>query len=309
MGIPTNTKANNFEDVKDVMRSFLARAAFDYPRPPPDTKFYELSVKEANRRGVTTETEAGKLFLGPCLLSSVRMTTTSYAHVENKSTQMLLCMFIACTFYMDDAGQHANREDIQKFHQRFFSGQPQPDPVLTLLGDVLREMYGHFGRIESNIIVTSAVNLYTSVILEFLPEEMNIKATDPSYATFYRTMSGATDAFSFFIFPPTLSISEYIQALPDLGIFMNHTNDILSFYKEEKAGDDLNYVSLLATTRKITKLQALRTLVDEGIAAHERIVRILAPSREASDFYQKFCQGYLGFHVYTERYRLDELDL
>jgi hypothetical protein len=88
-----------------------------------------------------------------------------------------------------------------------------------------------------------------------------------------------------------------------------NNSDILSFYKEEKAGDDMNYVSLLATTRKITKLQALRILVDEGIAAHERIVRILAPSKEASDLYQKFCQGYLGFHVYTERYRLDELAL
>jgi len=112
--------------------------------------------------------------------------TTAYAHVEDKSTQMLLCIFIACTFYMDDAGQLENREDIEKFHERFFIGQPQPDPVLVALGDVLREMHQHFGRVEANIIVTSALNLYTSVVLEFRTEELKIKvcrvSVDPQSA-------------------------------------------------------------------------------------------------------------------------------
>ncbi|THU78045.1 terpenoid synthase [Dendrothele bispora CBS 962.96] len=307
-GLPATDKTS-LADVQDVARSFLTRSEFNYPRPTQELtdKFYKSAVEESNRRGITMESKAGKHFLGPCLLFSVRMTTTTYAHLENKATQMLLCIFIACTFYMDDAGQLENREDIEKFHERFFTGQPQPDPVLAALGDVLREMHQHFGRMEANIIVTSALNLYSSVILEFRTEELKIKATEPSYAAFYRTMSGATDAFGFFIFPPSLPVSEYIQAMPDLAIVENHTNDILSFYKEEKAGDDMNYVTLLATTRKISKLEALRLLVDECISSHENILRILAPSKNATAIYQKFFQGYLAFHVYTERYKLNEL--
>ncbi|KAK7464260.1 hypothetical protein VKT23_006424 [Stygiomarasmius scandens] len=299
----------NFSKVQNILRSFLAHFAFNFPRPSPEsvTDLYQSAVQEATRRGVPLDCKGGELFFGSSLVASVGMTVTTYAHVENESIRMLITFFTACTIYLDDAAQLGDNDVVERFNERFSSGEQQPDPVLALLGDVLREMYQHFGRVEANTITTSALNLCTATVLEFRTEELGIKATVSAYAAFYRTLAGATDAFAFFIFDPKLSIAEYIQAIPDLGIILNHVNDIMSLYKEEKVGDDVNYISLLAQAKSIQKIEALQILVKKCIKSHENIVRILAPSKEASMMYEKFIQGYLAFHVYTERYKLHEL--
>ncbi|THU76731.1 terpenoid synthase, partial [Dendrothele bispora CBS 962.96] len=186
-------------------------------------------------------------------------------------------------------------------------GEVQPDPFLALYAETMRDMYNHFGRVAANSIVSAGLNLCNSVVLETCSKELDIVATEPDYALFYRNMSGTADAYAFFIFPPALSISIYIQAIPDIVKILNYTNDILSFYKEETTGDEVNCVSLVATSRKVSKLEALGILIDECIAAHQNAVKIIAPSKEALEMYHKWMQGYLAYHVYAERYRLNEL--
>ncbi|THU83755.1 terpenoid synthase [Dendrothele bispora CBS 962.96] len=239
------------------------------------------------------------------------MAVTSYEHVEDKSTQMLICLFTAGVLYIDDAdtADPEDRRNVEKFNERFVAGEVQPDPFLALLGGVLRDVYNHFGRVAANSIVSAGLNLCNSVVLETCSKELGIVATEPDYALFYRNMAGTPDAYAFFIFPPTLSISVYIQAIPDIGKILNYTNDILSFYKEETTGDDVNCVSLVATSRKISKLEALGILIDECVAAHQNAVKIITPCKEALEIYHKWMQGYLAFHVYAERYRLNELGL
>ncbi|KAK7464254.1 hypothetical protein VKT23_006418 [Stygiomarasmius scandens] len=307
MGAPTNTETSD-SGLAEAFRSFLTRCSFDWPRRPFDTAFYELAIQESNRRGVTSTSKGASKYFGPCLRCGVSMATASYEHLENKETIMLICLFVSGTLYIDDVDPSIpeDRQNVEKFTDRFVSGQAQPEPVLTLLAGVLRDMYNHFGRVEANGIVTSGLNLYNSVLLEIRSRELQIEVTEPAYASFYRNMSGATDAFSFFMFP-SVPMSDYIQAMPDLAIVLNYTNDILSFYKEEVQGDEVNCVTLLANGRKISKLDAVNVLIDDCVKAHQNIVRILAPSKEASEVYHKWMQGYFGFHVYAERYRLNEL--
>lgn len=83
----------------------------------------------------------------------------------------------------------------------------------------------------------------------------------------------------------------------------------MSFYKEELVGDEVNQVSLIARCRRIAKSEALRLLEDDVVAAHDNILKILAPHRDALSAFKHFAQGYVAFHAALKRYRLDELDL
>jgi len=138
---------------------------------------------------------------------------------------------------------------------------------------------------------------------------VQLQNSSHGYPTFSRVMSGASEAYGLFIFPSHLSLPSHIQALPELMVFINNGNDILSFYKEEAAGETVNRVSWLAECHRISKTQALKDLVEEAIEKRKRILEILAPCKEAREAFLHFSRGYVGFHAGLKRYRLSELDL
>jgi hypothetical protein len=83
-------------------------------------------------------------------------------------------------------------------------------------------------------------------------------------------------------------------------------SDILSFYKEELAGESVNRVSILAATRGVSKQNALKQLADDAVTAHETVLQIVSPFMDAYETYLKFSHGYIGFHAALSRYRLRE---
>ena len=93
--------------------------------------------------------------------------------------------------------------------------------------------------------------------------------------------------------------------LPDLPLI----SDILSFYKEETGGENRNYVSLVAATRGLTKLEALQGLIEKTMQAHHNILECLKPHPEAHDAYVSFFNEYFKFHAALRRYKLDEIML
>ena len=84
---------------------------------------------------------------------------------------------------------------------------------------------------------------------------------------------------------------------------------MLSFYKEEQAGETVNRVSLLATCHQTSKLEALVGIADDAVAAHKRILEILSSQKEAYNSHVSFSQGVISFHRSFSRYKLDDLDL
>ncbi len=91
--------------------------------------------------------------------------------------------------------------------------------------------------------------------------------------------------------------------------FINFTNDVLSFYKEECAGETNNLISLLADTRGEPKRKVLRSVVEQCIQAHKNTLCILSRHEGVRRAYEEFVKGYLAFHLGAERYRLSELNL
>ncbi|KAF5338668.1 hypothetical protein D9758_018032 [Tetrapyrgos nigripes] len=323
MGLPVITQSN-FSEFQATYRSFLDHAGFTYPGPctDVDNKLYKLAIEESIHRGIPypefgtnanedfSNRKKLKAYFGPILFAGVQITTTAYGHLsDSPHLQMIVALFTAFAIYMDEAHQLGAdaQEDVDRFQERLLRDQRHTDPVLQAGDVLLKEMYQYFGHIQANRIIAAALNMSTSVTLE----ATKIEVTEPSYAAFYRRMSGVTDAYSFFIFPSNrnISLSDFIQTVPEIGVFLNHTNDILSFYKEEIAGEDVNYISLLAKSRGISKMDSLRLTVKKVIAAHENIVRDLGCNQEALDCYRSFSQGYMAYHVYGKSSECSEDDL
>lgn len=97
--------------------------------------------------------------------------------------------------------------------------------------------------------------------------------------------------------------------LHELGKGWPPTSDILSFYKEQLSGDAANLVSQISSCRGISQEAALGELVDEAAAAHSRVLMTLARNSVALEAYRIFSQGYVGFHISFERYKLHELGM
>ena len=65
---------------------------------------------------------------------------------------------------------------------------------------------------------------------------------------------------------------------------------------------------MLAASKNLTKIEALKHIENECVEAHNRALRILEPYKAAYDAWLAFAQGYVTFHIALKpRYRLAEL--
>ena len=83
-------------------------------------------------------------------------------------------------------------------------------------------------------------------------------------------------------------------------------SDVLSFYKEELAGERDNYVHdrALVTDKSISMV--LTELVNELVESIERARSILKGEKE-KEAWERLLAGYVAYHYTTPRYRLAEL--
>lgn len=83
-------------------------------------------------------------------------------------------------------------------------------------------------------------------------------------------------------------------------------SDIFSFYKEELVGETANYVHDRARVTGKTASEALFDVVDDTVAAVERIRTILQEGEERAVL-ERWMAGYVLFHFLSPRYKLMEL--
>ena len=83
-------------------------------------------------------------------------------------------------------------------------------------------------------------------------------------------------------------------------------SDILSFYKEELAGEKISYIRDRASLTGKTVSQALQEVIDETVTASERVCLILEEG-DAWDAWDAFVMGYNLFHMMNPCYRLEEI--
>ncbi|SCO06162.1 uncharacterized protein FFMR_12954 [Fusarium fujikuroi] len=132
------------------------------------------------------------------------------------------------------------------FHERFCADEKQSIPLLQTSADLMKLTFKYWDPLIANFIVTASLNFLNSNALEARDEFHTIELTkaDRSWAWFLREKDGVGEVYAWFTFPKALfpDISLFLEVVPDLCIWIGLTNDVLSFYKEELAGETHNYI-------------------------------------------------------------------
>lgn len=68
-----------------------------------------------------------------------------------------------------------------------------------------------------------------------------------------------------------------------------------------------NYVFSLAQSRGVQPVAILQELVDNLMAAHNRILDVLKVHQKAYEMYKDFNVNYIGFHLTAKRYKIAEI--
>ncbi|KAK0197876.1 isoprenoid synthase domain-containing protein [Armillaria mellea] len=266
-----------------------------------DPELEILCMKEVERRGYALDT------LQPYLVTGLNIAASAYHHVDNVNVKVYIAIYTAFATYFDDAYP----DDPDALIERFVSSEKQPTKILDDFAGVLAEASQLFSRVTADFIVQAVLRFMTALILEMRSnsEPVSKNSGIDKYAIFLRELNGAAEAFAIFIFPSELPFSVYIQALPFLRDVINFLNDILSFYKEECVGENYNLISMLAEVNGEPKTKTLHGMVARWMEAHESVLLILSPHKDAHEMYKMFLNGYLAYHLGAKRYRLNELNM
>lgn len=86
----------------------------------------------------------------------------------------------------------------------------------------------------------------------------------------------------------------------------NYCSDILSFYREELAGEMHNYIHNRARIIKKNASLVLQELVNDVVLSVARSRTILKGEKEKATW-ETFMAGYVAYHYMSPQYRLAEL--
>ncbi|KZT66299.1 terpenoid synthase [Daedalea quercina L-15889] len=295
---------------KNAVVTLLQRLQIDIPSYTRDRALERRAADNIRQWGPDLSA-----LLKPYLPPAIVLTMTCYSHIADPEARLRIVLFSTLVIALDDP-KIFDASGCRDFHRRLCCGQfhragELRGDVLARLMEVLSGMWKSYPGFSAGTVFSAVLQFINGCMLERM-DGICCRAVHPPdalpFITYRRAMSGLADAFSYFIWTKAGSsdIASYIQAIPDISSFQNHANDILSFYKEELAGETGNYVSDRAKACGKTREETLQEIVDETVLLVARIRRGLGdgPVRDA---WESFARGWLAFHVCSPRYRLREL--
>lgn len=231
-------------------------------------------------------------------------------HPLDLKVLIVICSLVI--FYVDDI--LANKPEIlHSFQSTLLARTPQSDPLLDCLSaKLLPRMWDYFEPLAANAITIGFYEFINGTAMELVTKKMSHHSSAPDFPDYVRLKSGAPTQYAYWLFYSTTQnknteISSYIQAIPDFTRLINLINDILSFYKEELAGEDDNFVHMRAKVTGVDVALALQSVCDETMQLIARISSTLSGTPEHLATFQGFISRYIRFHTSTTRYKLDEL--
>ncbi|KAH9965493.1 isoprenoid synthase domain-containing protein [Russula dissimulans] len=146
--------------------------------------------------------------------------------------------------YIDDVSPR-NAAPFLAFQHRFLRNLPQLDPVLDALADVLHLIYDHYDVVFANIIISGTFDYITVTCMEPVLESIMLTSNVARLLWFVRSRTGVGVGYALFAFPKSRNpdIRVALQILPTMDFWISATNDLLSFYKEELAGETFTYIN------------------------------------------------------------------
>ncbi|KAK6214998.1 longiborneol synthase [Colletotrichum tabaci] len=215
--------------------------------------------------------------------------------------------------YDDIVGQNDEMAEAQLFQKRFFNGETQPNAMLEGLAGLLREAPRLFDPVMANLLQISTLKFLTCNLLERHDGFRNMPVTRSGvkFPDFLRDLSGINVAYAVFCFPKAQypDVGQYLEAIPDMARFIDISNDVMSFYKEELSGDTRNYVHNRAMATGKPVLTELEEVKNEVVEAANRASTILKGRGRYEQSLRESVRGLLAMHTANPRYRLGDLGL
>ncbi|KAJ7618164.1 terpenoid synthase [Mycena polygramma] len=252
-----------------------------------------------------------------------------YASIE---LQLLCAKITALGLLIDDSIQDdAMCAEIAHFSHKLFLGEPQGNRLLALFHATIQEISRVF---ENNEVLRDMAVMPWIAFIDGCLMERQI----PRYL---RLKNGASEFYAAMVFKATrdqnLPFSKYIKAAPDAVFISDVMNDILSFHKEELAGETYNFIHL--RTRALSSAgnrgsgaagewitdDTFRLVCNEVLEATRRVDRVLrleecerkmrgevVPGVDELDVeiakqWRGWRDGYISWHLECRRYKLDFL--
>jgi hypothetical protein len=199
---------------------------------------------------------------------------------------------------------------LYEFQNNLINRRPQGHPLLDCLVDhLMPRMWDYYDPFVANAITVGIYEFIIGTAMESVTKKMIHHPSAPGFPEYVRLKLGVPAPYAYWLFPRDKypDVSAYIQAVPDLLAVVNRINDVLSFYKEELAGDDNNFVHMRAKVAGKDVVSTLDDISDETMIAIRNISATLAGDAATLEAFHVWLAGYIHYHLCTSRYRLQEL--
>lgn len=226
--------------------------------------------------------------------TSIGMAMTAYSHTH-VNTQVHIALLTFLLLCVDDS--EIDSSALSGFALRLQTGTPQLHPVLDLLVERLRLMPEFFSPYATSAILSG--------IVHFINESAFEKQAEAVPLLDKRAKNGLSEVYSSCAWEKSNfpAASLYVQAIPDTMSFLDYSNDILSFYKEEIAGEKANLVHDLSNVLNKSIEEVLESVLDEVVHAVRRSREVLSGEQERATW-ERLLSGWVAFHLLSPRYRL-----
>lgn len=228
--------------------------------------------------------------------------------------QVLVTHLTIFFFHADDL-LDTKPDTLRYLQLNIHTGQPLGDPVLEwYFHEIMPRFWKIFHPIVASMMVTASYDFINGMGIEALTVGQDVKPQAPRYPDWLRFKTGLSPMYSLVVVActtdyqlPKGGIDKYVHVIPDVIIFTNIVNDVLSFYKEMVAEETGNYIDQRAQMEQCDILTALQKVADEGVEAGERVIAGLANAPEYLYHFKAFQKGFVHFHTAIKRYRLQSL--
>ncbi|RDB27321.1 Trichodiene synthase [Hypsizygus marmoreus] len=289
-------------DVASIIKDFL-RGLPSHKLPKDD--YAVIKIMEAMRVEMDTYELSSPLLERTMYLaaSSAELGFPGYTFDEKKN----IALYSWYVVYIDDTVL-TDAHPFVAFQQRFMRGLPQLDPVLDAYAAVLHALCDQYDTLPANFILSATFEYISATCLEPVLPEVTIRRRFPG---FLRDRTGLGIPYALFVLAKPHSehcirfFASCSQALPDMNFWIAGINDVLSFYKEECAGEQNNYIHNRAHADGKAPPAVLCDMIQELLEASDNIYVALPP--RARETWRSFEAGVIAWHLEQDRYRLKEL--
>ncbi|CAL1716300.1 unnamed protein product [Somion occarium] len=269
------------------------------PRSPPTT--VDHTVREVIR---SWNLDIPENVYERYIVCGVDIGFAAYQHTPY-DLQIAIALFTFCATIFDDR-TWLDPKAMREFIPRFCLGQPQLHPLLDRFVESTMNLRKFFPLYTANTICSAVLEYANEEV--YCAEDVDQTMLRPGawqYVEYTRLKSGIPEPYAIGIWPSSVcsDLKEYVQAIPEALLFINHVNDLFSFYKETLEGDRGNYINQYALVHERSTSEAVSDLVDKLVSVAENVRNILGDG-SAREAWEDFVSGYTHFHLYCPRYKL-----